>query len=67
MSKSKKESKEARPAAADSEPASDGWLSWLLLALFLAICLVAWYLVHRSSLGGAPDAPVGVLQAGGRG
>jgi hypothetical protein len=64
VSKSKKESpEETKPAvAADSEPpASDGWLSWFLLAVFLVICLVAWYLVHRGSLRGAPDAPVGCL------
>jgi hypothetical protein len=61
---SKKESEGARPAAVDVDArASDGWLSWLLLAAFLAICLVAWYLVRRSSLRGAPDAPVGALRS----
>jgi hypothetical protein len=71
VSKSKKESEDAkpvadaRPVAADVESqVSDGWLSWLLLAIFLIICLVAWYLVQRSSLRGAPDAPVGALRAG---
>jgi len=41
------------------ETFSDGWLSWLLLAIFLLICLLAWWLVHRQALPGAPYAPVG--------
>jgi hypothetical protein len=65
VSKSKKETEQTSSAVSpdNEQPVSDGWLSWLLLALFLGICLVAWYLVHRSTLRGAPDAPVGVMTA----
>jgi hypothetical protein len=65
VSKSTKESEETRPVTGKEaeSPATDGWLSWLLLAIFLLLCLVAWWLVHRSSLRGAPDAPVGMVGA----
>lgn len=61
MSRKKREA-EAPPSAVtgDADGFSDGWLSWLLLALFLLICLVAWWLVHRRALPGAPYAPTGV-------
>lgn len=63
MSASKKESPEAGSRAAEEPPVGDGWLSWLLLAVFLVICLAAWYLVRRASLRGAPTAPVGAVRA----
>lgn len=41
------------------ETFSDGWLSWLLLAFFLLLCLAAWWLVQRNAVPGAPYAPIG--------
>lgn len=51
---------EPRPAGDRSETL----LNILLLALFLLLCAVSWWLVKRQAFPGAPGAPTGRLDGG---
>jgi hypothetical protein len=43
---------------------SETLLNILLLALFLLLCAVSWWLVKRQAFPGAPGAPTGRLDGG---
>ena len=37
----------------------EGWISALIFGLFLLVCLLSWWLIHRAAIPGAPGAPIG--------
>lgn len=44
----------------DSSPdRSDTVLTVLIFVVFLALCVIAWWLAQRQAIPGAPGAPVG--------